>query len=929
MPSKQKYITIKNVTQNNLKGLDIEIPRNRLTVITGVSGSGKSTLAFDTLYAEGQRRFVESLSSYTRQFLERMGKPEADSIVGLPPAIAIAQKVPYKNPRSTVGTITEIYDYLRVLFARISKIICSKCGSIVQKHTPDSIVNEILSWDAEEKIYILFALDKNVKDYKKELLRLRTLGFDRFIIGNSDEIYDKELTAKIPPEDIFFLVDRVKLSHDQAGKSRLVDSVELALNVGKGRIIVRNLTKDIEKKYSIFFECTDCNKTYKEPDVNLFSFNNPKGACTFCNGLGKGFNYSEDLLIPDKNLSLQEKAVAPFRYPSTEKLQKVFIEMCLANNIPIDKPYSSLSPSQKEMIWQGKGKFIGILGYLNYLDRKNYKIQNRVIASRYKATTTCMYCGGSRLSESARQAFINGENIPSLSKMHIADLNIFLKNITLNEYEKLASEQILLELISRTQMLCDIGLEYLTLSRESHTLSGGEFQRINLSSALASSLIGTLYILDEPSIGLHQQDTEKLINIIYNLRNIGNTIIVVEHDPEIISKADFILDMGPGAGNFGGEIVYSGNYENLLKCEKSVTARAIKNMNNADNFPHKSKEPKFTKKNKITIIDATENNLKIKKLDIPLNCITVVTGVSGSGKSTLVNDVIYPGIKQSHGTLTCKLTVGAFKEIIGCENIDDVEMIDQLPIGRSSRSTPVTYLNIFDDIRDVFAATPLAKQLGYKPGYFSFNVPGGRCETCEGQGYIEIDMQFLPDIKVACETCEGTRYKKEIRSILYKDKSIVDVLNMTIDEALILFADTPKITNKLQLLSDVGVGYLKLGQSSNLLSGGEAQRIKLAAHINLASNKKTMYIFDEPTTGLHLADIDKLKNAIQHLINLGNSVLIIEHNLSIISFADWIIDLGPGAGKKGGTVVGEGSPKKIAKLNTATGKVLNNFFNNK
>ncbi len=639
-------------------------------------------------------------------------------------------------------------------------------------------------------------------------------------------------------------------------------------------------------------------------------------------------------------------AIHPFTMPSTAALNKAFIDMCAANQIPVDVPYSELEPDHKTIIWEGKGKFIGILGYLRYLEDKNYKIQNRVILSKYKLLTTCTHCNGTRLRRSARQVFLKNYNIPQLVNLPIGDLYNYLQNLELTEYQKQATEPILIELISRTKMLCDIGLDYLTLARSTHTLSGGEYQRINLAAALASSLVGTLYILDEPSIGMHPRDTLRLLNILERLKKLGNTIIVVEHDPEIISKADFIIDIGPLAGIGGGEIVYSGSFSGLLKCSNSLTAQYYNTNTNTNNFNNNSsfnnssrgekklhdvrvinhQKRQIETSNSIVIYGATENNLKIEKLIIPLNCITVVTGVSGSGKSTLVHNVIYSGIRKSQGNIGTGLRIGKFKNIAGYNNIDGVELVDQSPIGRSSRSIPMTYLHIFDQVREIYASTIAAKQQGLKPGYFSFNIPGGRCETCEGAGIITVDMQFLPDVQVLCETCEGTRYKKEARSILFRGKSIVEVLDMTVIQAIEFFSGIPKITTKLQLLVDVGLSYIKLGQSSSVLSGGEAQRIKLAAHIDTNSTNY-LYIFDEPTTGLHMADVDKLQDSLNKLVERGNSVLIIEHNLSIVSTADWIIDLGPEAGASGGQVVGEGTPQQISRLKTYTGIALNNFFN--
>ncbi len=921
-----RHISIKHANHNNLKDISIDIPRNKLTIITGLSGSGKSTLAFDTLYAEGQRRFVESLSAYARQFLERMGKPDVESITGLPPAISIEQKSPPRNTRSTVGTATEIYDYIRALYARLGVTVCKKCGKTVKQETPDHIVQEILSNEENEKIFILFSLKPSITDVISELKRLQKLGFNRIVTGSSNEIIDineADIPKKIHANQIGVLVDRVVVNHDRENITRLIDSIELALNAGYGRITVRNITKNTETKYSNIFECANCDIVYEVPEPRLFAFNNPKGACPYCQGLGTGLNYSESLIVPDKTLTLARNAIHPFRTPSTAAMLKSMFEMCENNHIPLHKPYKELSEQDRDWIWNGKDDYVGVLGYFRHLEEKNYKIQNKIIAAKYRELSECIHCKGSRIRTAAQCVYVHGKNIPEIINMPIDDLCPFIANLPMNDYEKKITEPIMVELVSRLKMLLDIGVGYLTVARPTQTLSGGEFQRINLAKALGSSLVGTLYILDEPSIGMHPRDTGRLIGILHKLRNLGNTIIVVEHDMEIISTADFVIDMGIGAGINGGSVVYSGAFDGLLENKDSLTAKYFTGELQI-NMPAR----RNTARNpKITITDICENNLKIPRVEIPLHCMAVVTGVSGSGKSTLVHNVLYPAITSAQGIPIADKKVGKFGTIDGYGHIAAIHMVDQTPIGRMSRSTPATYLKIFDYIRETFAQTQAARQLGLKPGFFSFNVPGGgRCETCEGEGYVDVDMQFLPDVRVLCEECNGKRYKKDALNILFRGKSIADVLDMTADEALFFFDGISKVTGKLSILNKIGLGYIKLGQSSSVISGGEAQRIKLAAHIDAANSTNNLYIFDEPTTGLHTHDIAKLLSAIQLLVDSGSSALIIEHNLHIIAAADHIIDLGPEAGNSGGMLTGCGSPAHIATLNTHTGIAIKNFL---
>ncbi len=920
---KIKKITVNGARLHNLKNVTVDIPHNKLTVITGVSGSGKSSLAFDTIYAEGQRRFAESLSAYARQFLERMNKPEVDSITGLPPAIAIEQNPPQKNPRSTVGTTTEVYDYLRLLYGRIGKTICRKSGNVVKKDSPASVTDELKNMKEGDKLYILFPLSEKARNIKEELERCKKEGFFRFITGDSDEIIDFEdnnqkITAA--KEDIYILVDRLILRHDEENMSRLTESLETAFTSGGGRIAVKNLTTGRMHKYSDLYEDAESEIVYMEPEPRLFSFNNPFGACPVCQGFGRTIGIDEDLVFPDKNLTINKNAIHPFRGQSHSRHLRALIKIAPKYNIPLDKPIQSLSDEQMKVIWEGAGGYIGINGFFSMLEDKSYKVHYRVMLSRYRGYTTCKACGGSRLRTSARQVFINGKNIPELINMPLDKLLDFIENLELNEHEEMIVGQVLREIKWRLQLLVDIGLQYLNLSRLTHTLSGGEAQRINLSTALGSSLVGTLYVLDEPSIGMHHRDTQRLLNILYKLRNLGNTIVVVEHDPDIIRKADHIIDIGPKAGEYGGEVVFSGDVKSIMKAEDSLTGQYLSG---------RKKIPLPAKRNpgnghKIILENPREHNLKIDKVAFPLGCMNVVTGVSGSGKSTLVFDVLYTALKKLRGGYDGK--AASYGSISGYGIIENIQLVDQSPIGKSSRSTPATYTKAFDAIRELYASTQAARQIGAKPGYFSFNVPGGRCEVCEGEGMVKVDMQFLSDVHLECEACGGTRYKKEARNILYKNKSIVDVLNMSVDEAIRFFEGNNKITRKLGILHDVGLGYLRLGQPSTMLSGGESQRVKLANHLE-SNASHTLFIFDEPTTGLHLDDISKLLDCFRRLVNAGHSVIIIEHNVDVIASADWVIDLGPEAGELGGRLVAAGTPEQIAKKeNSYTGKALKEYF---
>ena len=922
--STQKYISLRGARVHNLQNIDVDIPRNKITVVTGVSGSGKSSLAFDTIYAEGQRRFVESLSSYARQFLEQMQKPDLDKIEGLPPAIAIEQNPPHKNPRSTVGTTTEIYDYFRLVFGRIGRTICVESGKEVKKNSPTDATDEIFSKEEGTKIYILFQIsDTEENEIQKKIDTFRENGYFRVILKNSTEIIDLEnnsLPSGIKADEFYFLADRLVIKQDDDTKSRLFDSLEHAFSFGEGRVTILDLSKKTFHNFSSIYECSVSGRTYIEPEPKLFSFNNAFGACSKCQGFGRSVGIDEKLVIPNRALSLERGCVAAFMGVQHGTHQQDMIEAALQNNIRIDIPYAELNDEEISFVWNGKGDFIGIHNFFQELEDKNYKVQNRVMLARYRAYTKCSSCGGARLRTSARQVFVHGTNIPKILKTPIEELAEWFKNIEFTNHEMEIIKQIREEILWRLNLLLDIGLGYLTLDRLTHSLSGGEFQRINLSTALGQSLVGTLYVLDEPSTGMHPRDTARLMKILNKLRNIGNTILLVEHDPEIMASADNIIDIGPKAGKYGGNLIHSGNYKSLLENKNSLTGKYLRGEMRIE-IPKKTR--KITGKN-ITIKFARENNLLIDKIDFPIGVMTAVTGVSGSGKSTLVHDILYAGIKKFFGGFSGE--IGKHERIDGFEEFDDIEMVDQSSIGKSSRSTPVTYNKAFDIIREEFARTQHSKQLGIKAGYFSFNVSGGRCEVCEGEGLTTIDMQFLPDVKLECESCGGTRYKREARSILLNDKSIVDVLNMTISEALDFFSYNKRIRNKLQILSDVGLGYLHLGQPSTMLSGGEAQRIKLAVHLEASQKNKKIFIFDEPTTGLHLDDISKLIFCFNRLVNYGHTVIIIEHNLHVIASCDWVIDLGPDAGDDGGKVVAQGTPKQIAKENTHTSLALRKFY---
>jgi excinuclease ABC subunit A len=975
-------IIVRGARVHNLKNIDFEVPHNTLTVVTGVSGSGKSSLAFDTIYAEGQRRYVESLSAYARQFLERIEKPDVDSIDGIAPTVAIRQKNTTRNPRSTVATATEIYDYLRLLFARVGRTYCVKCGREVKKDTVDEIADAVLALDPEARVQIVFPLqpavaaaqeaekkpargrkpakkavapDSGLTDQlKARLFELRKAGFNRlYQVGQVFEFSTPESLLDIRfDQPVFMLVDRLTVSAES--RSRIVDAVETAYreagevifelqervdslaSAGEGARATRAL------RFAQRFECKSCNLRYEEPEPRLFSFNNPYGACPRCQGFGNTIDFDLDLVIPDKTKSLGEGAVDPWNKP---KYRPVFTDMkrfAKQEGIPLDVPWAELDEADRELILDGDGKFLGVRGFFQYLERKKYKLHIRVFLSRYRGYSTCLDCRGTRLRVEARQVKIDGKNICDVCAMTVEDGAKFFAGVQLSPEEAEIAERLLQEIRERLRFLNDVGLEYLTLDRLSSTLSGGEAQRIQLATSLGSRLVGTLYVLDEPSIGLHSRDTHRLIKILQDLRDLGNTILVVEHDPDIMRTADRILDLGPGAGENGGKLVAAGTYEEILRNPASLTGRYLAEDLRIQ-IPAVRRQPG---PHQIRIKGVRANNLKGIDICIPLGMLVAITGVSGSGKSTLLHQVLYQALGEAKKQQSMGAARGAatWESLEGDQFIDEVVLVDQSPIGRTPRSNPVTYIKAFDAIRELFASLPEAKKRGFASGHFSFNIPGGRCETCQGDGTVTVEMQFLADVELICEECKGTRYKAQVLEVRYRGKNIHEVLNLTVKEALKFFAEAPKLTEKLRVLDEVGLGYLRLGQSATTLSGGEAQRMKLAAHLQPAGRetgrpsaarleegrrrRRLLYIFDEPTTGLHFDDVSKLLAAFRRLIDAGGSILVIEHNLEVIKTADWVIDLGPEGGSRGGKIVGVGSPEAIAKVaGSYTGKYLARLLN--
>ncbi len=919
--AKEKKIIVKGAREHNLKNLSFEIPRNKLVVFTGVSGSGKSSLVFDTIYAEGQRRYVESLSSYARQFLERINKPDVDFIQGISPAVAIEQKTGSRNSRSTVGTTTEVYDYLRLLFARIGKTICFQCGKEVKKATTGTVSDWLEEQKEGTRFYLAFPLhDHEGHSVEEEIELIKNRGFFRIYFDN--KLYDlNETEVKLPKikNDIKVIVERFKVSKGEV-REKLSDSIEVTFKEGENRIVLINADTNELQEFNKFYEC--CGIKYEEPEPRFFSFNNPFGACPVCQGFSKVIGIDMNLVIPNPNLTIMEGAIAPYRGAKYSTYLRDLIQSARDYKFPINVPYKHLTDEQVSMVRKGFGKYKGLDHFFAELERKTYKLHVRVMLSRYRGYTICPACKGSRLRREALQVKIDGKSIYEIVQMPIEQSLKFFEELKLSEYDYNVAERILKEIIKRLTFLNNVGIGYLTLDRYSNTLSGGETQRINLATSLGSALVGTLYVLDEPSIGLHPRDNAKLISILKNLRDIGNSVLVVEHDAEMMKEADLIVDMGPKAGIEGGEIVAIGNYAEIVKNKNSLTGKYL-----SGELKIPLPEKRNDKNNKsIKIIGAKENNLKNITVEIPLNKFVVVTGVSGSGKSTLIHDVFYAGLAKYLGNAPS--FIGKYDEIKGGEYLDDVVIVDQSPIGKSPRSNPISYIKAFELIRELFASTHQARARGYKPGYFSFNVPGGRCETCQGEGYIKVEMQFLADLYLECDDCNGTRYKKEIREITYRGKNLVEVLDMTVDESLKYFEGNDHIIKLLQMLSDVGLGYIKLGQPSNTLSGGEAQRIKLASYLTAQRDRRhILFIFDEPTTGLHFHDISKLLKCFQLLLDRNNSVVIIEHNLDVIKCADYVIDLGPEAGDKGGEVVAIGTPEEIAKnKNSWTGKYLKEYL---
>ena len=917
---KEKKIVVKGAREHNLKNLSFEIPRNKLVVFTGVSGSGKSSLVFDTIYAEGQRRYVESLSAYARQFLERMNKPDIDFIQGISPAVAIEQKTGARNTRSTVGTTTEIYDYLRLLFARIGKTICFQCGNEVKKATTATVSGWLEEQPEGAKFYLTFPLHVHEgTSVKDEIELLKKRGFFRIYFNKQLVDLSEENNLPRKKDDVRIVVERFKVKKGKI-REKLSDSIEVTFKEGENRLIIVNADNGEEKEFNKFYEC--CGIRYEEPEPRFFSFNNPFGACPVCQGFSKTIGIDMNLVIPNPNLSIVDGAIAPWRTTKYSNYLRDLVKNAKEYRVPINIPFKNLTNEQVELIRKGFGDYKGIDKFFEKLESKTYKMHIRILLSRYRGYSTCSACKGSRLRREALQVKINAKSIYDIVKIPIEQSLNFFNELQLSEYDMKVGERILKEIIKRLTFLNNVGIGYLTLDRLSSTLSGGETQRINLATSLGSSLVGTLYVLDEPSIGLHPRDNFKLINLLKNLRDIGNTVLVVEHDPQMMKEADILVDMGPKAGIEGGEIIAMGSYEDIIKNKNSLTGKYL-----TGKVKIPVPEKRNTKKTKAIFIEgACEHNLKNINVEIPLNKFVVITGVSGSGKSTLIHDIFYGGLAKYLGKGPSK--IGSFNDIKGAEYIDEIEIVDQSPIGKTPRSNPISYIKAYEHIRELFASTHQARARGYKPGYFSFNVPGGRCETCSGDGYIKVEMQFLADLYLECEDCKGTRFKKEIREITYRGKNMVDVLDMTVDEALKFFEGNEKVTKYIQVLADVGLGYIKLGQPSNTLSGGEAQRIKLASHLTSQRERKhTLFIFDEPTTGLHFDDISKLLDCFNLLIQRSNSIVIIEHNLEVIKCADHIIDLGPEAGENGGEIVAEGTPEEIVmNENSWTGKYLKEFL---
>ena len=919
-PSDNNYIKIRNAKVNNLKNISLQIPKNQLVVITGLSGSGKSSLAFDTLYAEGQRRYVESLSSYARQFMGRLNKPDVESITGLSPAIAIEQKVSTHNPRSTVGTSTEIYEFLKLLFARIGRTYSPISGKQVKRHQVSDVVDHICNLPMGATAYIIAPIilpkDRSLEEHLSVLMQQ---GFYRVMVIDEIQRIEDFLNskAKVEEKDVRLLIDRIKVNEQVCNEvSRLSDSVQTAFYEGKEccQIVADLDGKRTTAEFSSRFEAD--GMVFEAPSVNMFAFNNPYGACPTCQGFGSVIGIDPDLVFPNKSLSIYDGAVACWRGDKMSEWKDALVRVAHRFNFPIHKPYFDLTEEQKELLWTGNEYFEGINAFFQMVEANSYKIQYRVMMSRYRGKTVCPECHGSRLKREAQYVKVGGKSITELVLMPLDDLKRFFDQLQLDENDMKIASRLLVEINNRLDFMLDVGLGYLTLNRLSNTLSGGESQRINLATSLGSSLVGSTYILDEPSIGLHPRDTDRLIKVLKRLRDIGNTVIVVEHDEKIIRNADHIIDIGPRAGEFGGELVCQGDFNDIMNCPESLTGQYLKGEKVIPVPKHRR-----SWNNAIVIKGASQHNLKNIDVTFPLNVMTVITGVSGSGKSTLVKDILFPALRRHLGETADKC--GSFNTLEGSlSQIQTVEFIDQNPIGKSSRSNPATYLKAYDEIRQLYADQKLAKLRGIKPAFFSFNMPGGRCDNCEGEGVTKIEMQFMADVYLPCEVCHGTRFKEEVLEIKYDGKDISDILNMSVNQAIDFFNTSSernnptvgRIINRLKPLQDVGLGYLKLGQPSSTLSGGEAQRVKLAYFLIKGSvEKPTLFIFDEPTTGLHFHDVSKLLDSFNALINNGHSIIVIEHNLDVIKSADWIIDLGPEGGNEGGYVVFAGTPEELMK----------------
>lgn len=923
------YIEIKNAHVNNLKGVDLKIPRNKFIVITGVSGSGKSSLAFDTLYAEGQRRYVESLNSYARQFLGRNTKPDVDSITGIPPAIAIEQKVNTRNPRSTVGTSTEVYDYIKLLYARIGRTFSPISGEEVKHDTVTDVVDFISSLSEGTTVLVLSPL-KEGQSLTEAVSSLKQQGFSRLEHqGEILRISQINVTPGQKADGYNLIVDRLALSRSEDLATRLAESASTAMQEGGGRCIVRVTNSDgsiCDKSFSSAFEAD--GMTFEEPSEMMFTFNSPLGACPVCEGFGRVVGIDEDLVIPNKNLSVGNGCVACWSGPKLGQWTKDFCRQSQAYKFPVYKAYAELSPKERDLLWHGAPGVYGIDDFFTFVKENQYKIQYRIIQARYRGKTTCPECHGSRLRKEAGYVKIVGKSIIDLCQMPISALKEWSDSIVLTDHDAKVAQRILAEVRQRLDFLVEVGLGYLTLNRMSATLSGGESQRINLATSLGSSLVGSLYILDEPSIGLHSADTAKLISVLKKLQHIGNTVVVVEHDEDIIRAADQIIDIGPEAGQLGGEVVFAGDYEKLLTGSDSLTA---KYLTGKLTIPVPQSRRQWNQSIKVS--HATQNNLKDVEVTIPLNAMTVVTGVSGSGKSTLVTQVAYPELRQLTEDDNYGKTPKEYKHLSGdLDAIRRVEFVDQNPIGKSTRSNPVTYIKAYEEIRKLMSNQPLSKQNGFTAAHFSFNAPGGRCETCQGDGFIKIEMQFMADVIIECDQCHGKRFKDDVLEVKYRGKNIYDILNMTVNQAVDFFkegtgATERKIVERLKPLQDVGIGYIKMGQSSSTLSGGENQRVKLASYIAEANQPPTLFIFDEPTTGLHFHDISKLLKAFDALISKGHSLLIIEHNMDVIKSADWVIDMGPDGGEAGGRLVCQGTPEDVANCEASkTGHYLKQYL---